>query len=74
VDPEKINAALLEIQPDVIILDQHNQAMDFLVNLYNFDLFQHVRLVVVNHSDNRVQVYESDNISIFQMSDFLAIL
>jgi len=73
-DPQEIFQAILQIQPDVIILDQNNQLIDLNALLEHLEDLPRVRTVVMSYADNQVQVCERNKISIHQLSDFLAVI
>jgi len=73
-DPQEIYQAILQIQPDVIILDQNNQLIDLNTLLEHLEDLPRVRTVVMSYSDDQVQVYDRNKISIHQLSDFLAVI
>jgi chemotaxis response regulator CheB len=73
-DPQESYQAILQIQPDVIILDQNNQLIDLNALLEHLEDLPRVRTVVMSYSDDQVQVYDRNKISIHQLSDFLAVI
>jgi len=73
-DPQESYQAILQIQPDVIILDQNNQHIDLNALLEHLEDLPRVRTVVMSYSDDQVQVYDRNKISIHQLSDFLAVI
>lgn len=72
--PKDIFQAILDIQPDVIIMDQNNRMINFSELLADLETMPRVRTIVLNLSDNQIQVCERNRIEIHQLSDFLSIL
>ena len=73
-DPLEIFQAILRIRPDVFILDQNNKQIDLNTLLEHLEDLPRVRTVVMSYSDDQVQVFDRNNISIHQLSDFLAVI
>ena len=73
-DPEEIYREIMHIRPEVIILDERNRLIspnDLCERLKDLPSF---RTVLMNNSDNQVQVFERNQVSIQKLGDFLAVL
>lgn len=73
-DEDAVFQAITELKPDVIILDKLIQVTDLNALMSYLKDFPKVRAIIVNGSDNQIQVCERQQIQVHQISDILAFL
>ena len=73
-DPEQIYRAIENIRPDVVIIDQNSLIISVSKLLAHFEQVPHIRTIVLNMSDNQIQVCDKRLVQIQQLSDFIAVL
>jgi len=74
VDQEQIHQAIERLQPDVIILDNQNRVTDLSALMSYLEGLSKIRVIIVNVTDNQIQICEKQQLRIHQLSDFLAAL
>ena len=73
-DPQEIYEAINRIHPDIIIVDQNSQ-MPSLINLQSYiEDMPDIRTVVLNISNNQIQICDKRQVQINLLSDFIDIL
>jgi len=73
-DPEQIFQEIERIQPGVIISDQTNLLPSFISLLLHYVDIPQTRMILLNESDNQLQICDIKQVEIQQLSDFIALL
>ena len=71
---EGIQRVTKDIQPDVIILDEHTHIAQFAGFLQLLKYLTQLRIVLINHEDNSLNVYQGKHFEVLEASDLGYIL